>query len=103
MQPHQIRDQQEAASIDAPMFQDTRLKVVVFPDLEAGDKVAVRYVVRRHTPLFPGHFEDLTAARFQRQRDFRLIYDMPASMPLHADALGFDVVAVAGAPALAPG
>lgn len=103
VQPHQIRDQQEAASIDAPMFQDTRLKIVVFPDVEAGDKVAVRYVVRRHTPLFPGHFEDLTAARFQRQRDFRLVYDMPASMPLHADAIGFEAAVAAGTPALAPG
>lgn len=96
VQPHQIRDQQEAASIDAPMFQDTRLKIVVFPDVEAGDKVAVRYVVRRHTPLFPGHFEDLTAARFQRHRDFRLVYDMPATMPLHADAVGFEAVAATG-------
>lgn len=103
VQPHQIHDQQEAASIDAPMFQDTRLKIVVFPDVEAGDRVAVRYVVRRHTPLFPGHFEDLTAARFQRQRDFRLIYDMPSAMPLHADAVGFDAIAAGGAPALAPG
>lgn len=96
VQPHQIRDQQEAVSIDAPMFQDTRLKIVVFPDVEAGDKVAVRYVVRRHTPLFPGHFEDLTAARFQRHRNFRLIYDMPATMPLHADAVGFETVAATG-------
>ena len=103
VQPHQIRDQQEAASIDAPMFQDTRLKIVVFPDVEAGDKLTVRYVVRRHTPLFPGHFEDLTSARFQRQRDFRLIYDMPASMLLHADAAGFDPIAATGTPALAPG
>jgi hypothetical protein len=103
VQPHQIRDQQEAASIDAPMFQDTRLKIVVFPDLEAGDRVAVRYVVRRHTPLFPGHFEDLTSARFQRQRDFRLIYDMPASMPLYADAAGFEPITAAGPPPLAPG
>jgi len=97
VQPHQIRDQQEAASIDAPLFQDTRLKIVVFPDVEPGDQVAVRYVVRRHTPLFPGHFEDLTAARFYRQRDFRLIYDMPDTMPLYADAAGFEPI-----PALHP-
>lgn len=101
--PHQIRDQQEAASLDAPMFQDTRLKIVVFPDVEAGDRLAVRYVLRRHTPLFPGHFEDLTAARFQRHRDFRLVYDMPAAMPLHADAVGFDVAPGAGLPAPTPG
>lgn len=103
VQPHQIRDQQEAASLDAPMFQDTRLKIVVFPDVEAGDKVAVRYVLRRHTPLFPGHFEDLTAARFQRHRDFRLVYDMPVSMQLHADAVGFDVAPATGLPAPASG
>lgn len=98
VRPHQIRDQQEPASFDAPMFQDTRLKIVVFPDVEPGDRVVVRYVVRRHTPLFPGHFEDLTAARFYRHRDFRLVYDMPAAMPLHADAAGFEAVNLPGAP-----
>lgn len=92
VQSHQIRDQQEAASTDAPMFQDTRLKVVVFPDVEPGDRVAVRYVIRRHTPLFPGQFEDLSSARFYRHRDYRLIYDMPPDMPLHADATGFEAV-----------
>ena len=100
---HQIRDQQEAASLDAPMFQDTRLKIVVFPDVEPGDRVALRYVVRRHTPLFPGQFEDLTAARFYRQRDFRLIYDLPPSMLLHADAVGFEALSGAAAGASAPG
>jgi len=103
VQPHQIRDQQEAASLDAPMFQDTRLKIVVFPDVEAGDRVAVRYVLQRHTPLFPGHFEHLTSARFQRQRDFRLVYDMPAPMLLHADAVGFAAAPGADLPAPAPG
>lgn len=89
VQPHQIRDQQETASLEAPMFQDTRLKIVVFPDVQPGDRVAVRYVIRRHTPLFPGQFEDLSAARFHRHRDFRLIYDMPPTMTLYADAVGF--------------
>ncbi|MEW7849962.1 DUF3857 domain-containing transglutaminase family protein [Massilia aurea] len=103
VQPHQIRDQQEAASIDAPMFQDTRLKIVVFPDVDAGDRVVVRYVVRRHTPLFPGHFEDLSAARFQRQRDFRLVYDLPAALLLHADATGFAPTTVADLPEPAAG
>ncbi len=103
VQPHQIRDQQEAASIDAPMFQDTRLKIVVFPDVDAGDRVTVRYVVRRHTPLFPGHFEDLSSARFHRHSDFRLIYDMPASMPLYADASGFAPTATPDVPAAPPG
>jgi transglutaminase-like putative cysteine protease len=103
VQPHQIRDQPQAAADDAPMFQAMRLKRVVFPDVEAGDRVAVRYVVRRHTPLFPGHFEDLSSARFQRQRGFRLIYDMPAAMLLHADATGFVPTAATDLPAPAAG
>jgi len=103
VQPHQIRDQQQAASVDAPMFRDTRLKIVMFPDVDVGDRVAVRYVVRRHTPLFPGHFEDLSSARLQRQRDFRLVYDMPAAMVLQADAIGFLPTTVTDLPAPAAG
>ena len=103
VQPHQIRDQQEAASIDAPMFQDTRLKIVVFPDVDAGDRVSVRYVVRRHTPLFPGHFDHLSSARFYRHRDFRLIYDLPAALVLHADAVGFVPSTGPAMPPLTPG
>ncbi|MES2323748.1 MAG: DUF3857 and transglutaminase domain-containing protein [Pseudomonadota bacterium] len=87
--PAQIMDQQEAASADAPMFQDTRMKIIVFPDVAVGDQLVVHYVLRRHTPLFPGHFEDLSSSQFYLNRQFHLVYDMPASMPLHADAVGF--------------
>jgi transglutaminase-like putative cysteine protease len=74
------------------MFQDTRLKVVVFPEVAVGDQLVLHYVVRRHTPLFPGQFEDLSSSQFYLNKDFRLIYDMPASMPLYADAVGFSPV-----------
>lgn len=87
--PQQIRDQHETASLDAPMFQDTRLKVVIFPDVAVGDTLTLRYTVRRHTPLFPGQFEDFTLPGFFRHKDFRLSYDLPASMTLQADAIGF--------------
>lgn len=101
VQPHQIRDQPQSAAVNTPMLQDKRLKSIVFSDVDAGDRVAVRYVVRRHTPLFPGHFEDLSSARFQR--DFRVVYDMPAAMLLHADAAGFVPTSTADLPALAAG
>jgi hypothetical protein len=96
VQPGQVQDQQEAAAApgEAPMFEDTRLKVVVFPEAAVGDQLVVRYAVRRKTALFPGHFEDLSSSPFYFNKNFQLIYDMPASMPLHADAVGF--VAVPG-------
>ena len=64
VQPGQIKDQQEAVSSDAPMFQDTRVKIVVFPEVAVGDKLAVHYVIKRITPLFPGQFEDLSSSQF---------------------------------------
>ncbi|MES2129240.1 MAG: DUF3857 and transglutaminase domain-containing protein [Pseudomonadota bacterium] len=98
VQADQVRDQQESASADAPMFQDTRLKIVVFPDVAVGDQLVVRYVMRRHTPLFPGQFEDLSSSQFYVNKDFRLIYDMPATMPLYADAVGFEALPADSAP-----
>lgn len=89
VEPGQIHDQQESASADAPMFQDTRVKVVVFPHVAVGDQLVVRYVVRRHTPLFPGQFEDLSSSEFYLNPQFELIYDVPESMQLYADAAGF--------------
>lgn len=62
--PEQIKDQQEAASSDAPMFQDTRVKIIVFPDVAAGDRLVVHYQTRRLRPLFPGQFEDLSSSAF---------------------------------------
>ena len=40
LEPQQIRDQHEAASLEAPMFQDTRLKVLIFPGVQAGDTLS---------------------------------------------------------------
>jgi transglutaminase-like putative cysteine protease len=98
VRPDQIRDQQESASTDAPMFQDTRMKIVVFPDVAVGDRLAVHYVIKRATPLFPGQFEDLSSSQFYLNQQFQLIYDMPESMPLYADAVGFAPMAADSPP-----
>ncbi|HAT29294.1 MAG TPA: hypothetical protein DCW29_00100 [Janthinobacterium sp.] len=94
----QIKDQQEAVSTDAPMFQDTSVKAVVFPDVAVGDRLVLHYVLRRTIALFPGHFEDLSSSQFYLNKAFSLSYDMPAAMPLYSDAVGFRAVAVAAAP-----
>jgi transglutaminase-like putative cysteine protease len=84
-----IKDQQESASADAPMFQDTRVRIVVFPEVAVGDQLVVHYVLQRATPLFPGQFEDLSTVPFYVHKNFLLTYDMPPAMALHADAVGF--------------
>lgn len=90
--PADIQDQADAASLDAPMFQDTRVRTVIFPEVAVGDRLVVHYVLKRHTPLFPGQFEDLASAPFFAHRSYALVYDMPESLPLHADAVGFALV-----------
>ena len=82
--PDGIRDDVAA---DTPAGMRTR--TVVFRDVAIGDQLVVHYVVRRHTPAFPAQFEDLAIMPFQVHRNTMVIYDMPASMPLHADAVGF--------------
>jgi len=103
VRPSAIKDQQEAASTDAPMFQDTRLKIVVFPEVAVGDQLVVRYTIRRATPLFPGHFEDLSSSQFYLNKHYLLIYDMPDAMPLYADAVGFVPVPVSPSEAVPSG
>ncbi|MGJ7915940.1 DUF3857 domain-containing transglutaminase family protein [Massilia sp. LXY-6] len=88
VQPGQVQDRQETPGA-APMLQDMLVKVVAFPEAAVGDQLVVRYVVRRKKALFPGHFEDLSSPPFYLNKNFLLIYDMPASMPLYADAVGF--------------
>jgi len=95
--PEHIKEQQEAVAGEAPVLQDTRVKIVVFLDVALGDRLALRYVVKRHAALFPAHFEDLSSSPFYQNRAFELIYDMPASMPLYSDARGFAPVALASA------
>jgi hypothetical protein len=95
--PGQIEDQPDPGVRDAPLFQDARLKLIAFADLAVGDRVAVHYVLTRKRALFPGHFEDLSSSQFYASKQFQLIYDMPASMTLYADAAGFVPVAAPGA------
>jgi hypothetical protein len=58
----------------------------------------LHYVIKRPRALFPGHFDDLSSSGFDLNRQFILSYDMPAGMPLHADAVGFRELAAPQTP-----
>ncbi|MCS0580996.1 DUF3857 domain-containing protein [Massilia pinisoli] len=72
--------------------------IVAFADAAPGDRLVLHYVVRRHAPPFPGQFDDLAVISPHVHRNTLLIYDMPAAMPLHADAVGFVQVPGASPP-----
>ncbi|MGE8471812.1 MAG: DUF3857 domain-containing transglutaminase family protein [Paraburkholderia hospita] len=85
----QIRDVQEARSFDAPMFQDILEKVIVFPAVEPGARVHLKYRKTQMQPIVPDHFSDFTPPDLAPTHNFRLVYDLPAGKPLYADARGF--------------
>src|SRR5262249_46424894 len=89
VQPDQIRTQQEVRSFNAPMFQDLLYQVIIFPEVAVGDRLYWKLVRRRHTPLFPGHFLDATHPQDVHYGAFLLVYDMPESMRLNVDNVGF--------------
>jgi len=73
----------------APMFQDTRIKTVIFPDVAVGDRVYLHRRKIRTTPLYPGQFEDWTFSSYYKVLSQTLRYSLPASMPLYSDARGY--------------
>lgn len=100
----QIKEQQETASSEAPMFQDSRVKVVIFPEVAVGDRLVLRYQRQRTTALFPQQFEDFYVPDFYvpdfyDAEQLSLSYNLPADKPLFVDARGFK----ASTPAAAAG
>jgi transglutaminase-like putative cysteine protease len=99
VRPDQIKELQERESSDAPMFQDSLVKVVIFPEVAVGDRLVIQFKTYRNTALFPQHFESLSHPAFHPTEQYTLVYDLPQSMPLYADARGFtasDPVVAAG-------
>lgn len=58
VKPEEIREQQSPASAGAPMFDDHKVKVVVFPAVEIGARLGIHVCMTQKTPLFKGHFYD---------------------------------------------
>lgn len=77
-----------ASITDEAIAPARRFKIVDFPAAASGDRLVLHYVLQRRTPVFPGHFDDLWSAPYLVHRHTTLIYDLPLSMPLHADAAG---------------
>lgn len=87
VQPSEIREQQSPASAGAPMFDDHKVKVVVFPAVEIGARLGIHTRMTQKTPLFKGHFYDLQAAWPQVEfKSFEVTVKAPKSMKLQVAA-----------------
>ncbi|SIT49936.1 Transglutaminase-like enzyme, predicted cysteine protease [Paraburkholderia piptadeniae] len=87
--PDGIRDVQEPRSAGAPTFEDGVLRTVIFPGVEPGSRVHLAFRKTRAVPLQAGtfaYFVEPTRGPVDMQQ---LIFDLPADVPLYADARGY--------------
>jgi hypothetical protein len=87
--PDGIRDVQEPRSAGAPTFEDGVLRTVIFPGVERGSRVHLAFSKTRSKPLQAGTFAYLVEPSRDLVEMQRLIFDLPAGVPLYADARGY--------------
>jgi transglutaminase-like putative cysteine protease len=87
--PEAIRDVQEPRSAGAPSFEDGVLRTVIFPGVEAGSRVHLAFRKTRTKPLQAGTFAYLVEPTREPVELQRLIFDLPADVPLYADTRGY--------------
>ncbi|MCC8391054.1 DUF3857 domain-containing protein [Paraburkholderia sp. MMS20-SJTR3] len=84
-----IRDVQEPRSAGAPSFEDGVLRTVIFPGVQTGSRVHLAFRKTRTRPLQTGTFGYLVEPTREPVQLQRLIFDLPADVPLYADARGY--------------
>ena len=94
--PEAIRDVEEPRAAGAPTFQDGVLRTVIFPGIEPGWRERLTFRKSRRA-VHAGAFEYFAEPARESVLNQRLIFDLPADMPLYADARGYEARApVAG-------
>jgi hypothetical protein len=87
--PAQVTERDDGPASDLFPSGDPRHREVAFADAVAGNRLVARYAIRCTRSRFAGHFAQLVTVPFYRARDVQVVFDLPAGMPLHADAAGF--------------
>ncbi|EEA00556.1 putative transmembrane protein [Burkholderia sp. H160] len=87
--PEAIRDVQEPRSAGAPSFEDGVLRTVIFPGVQIGSRVHLAFRKTRAKALQAGTYAYLVEPSLDPVDEQRLIFDLPADVPLYADARGY--------------
>jgi transglutaminase-like putative cysteine protease len=87
VKPEDILEQQSPISANAPMFDDYKVKVVVFPAVAIGSRLGVHVMKTQKIPLFKGRFYDLEAAWPDSDfKSFEISIQAPRAMKLQVVA-----------------
>jgi transglutaminase-like putative cysteine protease len=86
----QIRLQEDPATTGVPMFSTSKMKTIIFPDVQVGDSVHYRIRETETEPDFPGQFSYLDGTDPDTQvRSFKLTITAPRSMKLQSGTSGY--------------
>jgi len=82
--PERIYTQESHASAAAPIYADRKVRVIVFPNLAPGNRLAYQIRRTRKIPYFPGYFSLLnTFSVFNQYENAEVSLTAPADMPMN--------------------
>ena len=84
-----IRDVEEPRAAGAPMFVNGVLRTVIFPGVEPGWRVHLTFRKTRRAPGNRDFFTYFVVPTREPVQAQRLVFDLPADLPLYADARGY--------------
>jgi transglutaminase-like putative cysteine protease len=94
--PDKIIEQQSAQSAGAPMFDDSKVKTVIFPAVETGSTITFREHRTQRKAIFPGQFSQIEYFGSRNEvRSAVVTVRAPTSLKLYVDAQGMTGGAVA--------
>ena len=82
-----IFTQAAPVAVSAPMFNDVKYKIIVFPEPLAGGKIYFRVRIKQTTPLFPNHTSHIESIADQYVTEsFKMRVSAPLDMALKSDS-----------------
>lgn len=87
--PEAIRDVDEPRAAGAPRFDSGLLRTVIFPRMGPGWRVHLVFAKTRTVPIERDAFSYYVEPTREPVDDQQLVFDLPADMPLFADARGY--------------
>lgn len=82
-----IFTQAAPVAVNAPMFNDIKYKIIVFPEPQPGGKLYFRTHIKQKTPHFPNHFSVFEAIPLQiATESYLLRVSAPIGYPLKAES-----------------
>ena len=86
-----VHDRSQTTAVDAPMLTQDRIKLLVFPNIKAGDTLAYHVRTIQHQSTYPGQFNFAVEQRLdQLTDDTTLTIDSPANMVLSVENVGYE-------------